>query len=136
MARPEDWPLIQRFHAEQNEQQGTTTALPNLFEGDGLARNVALAFIVERDGVPVQSFYMELVPEMCFAGTDPKATAIARREADRIAFLLRGMGFTGWRCDVPEHMNEHIERPLEHAGFRRVEGLVTHFRDLRIQGEE
>lgn len=132
LATADDWPLIQQFHQQQNEEQGTNTALPQLFDESGsLARNIALAFIVERDGIPISSFYCELVPELCFAGTDPGATATARRAADQISFLLRSLGFTGWRCVVPEHMNQHIARPLEHAGFKPDEGLVHHFKDLR-----
>lgn len=133
LARPADWPLIQEFHREQNRLQGTNTALPRLFKADGdFAPNIALAFIVERDGVPVQSFYFELVPEVCFAGCDPQATAYARREIDRIAFGLRGMGFTGINCKVPEHVAESIASPLERAGFEEDKGLVHFFKDLRL----
>ena len=124
LAKPSDWPLIQRFNRHQNELQGTNTALPQIFDAAGnFAPNIALAFIVERDGVAVQSFYFELIPEVCFAGCDPQATAYARREIDRIAFGLRAMGFTGIRCSVPEHMNEHIASPLKHAGFEEDEDL-------------
>lgn len=133
LARPSDWPLIQAFHQQQNQLQGTNTALPQLFKADGdFASNIALAFIVERDGVAVQSFYFELVPEVCFAGCDPQATAYARREIDRIAFGLRSMGFTGINCKVPEHMAESIASPLERAGFDEDKGLVHFFKDLRL----
>lgn len=132
-ARWQDEPLIRRLHEEQNRLQGTTTALPRLFTEEGsYAPNIALAFIVERDGVAVSSFYFELVPEVCFAGCDPQATAVARREIDRIAFGLRAMGYTGINCKVPEHMNAHIEKPLYKAGFREDVGLVHHFKDLRL----
>jgi len=138
LARAVDWPLIQRFHAEQNAAQETTTALPQLFAPNGdFAPNIAFAFVVERDGVPVQGFYFELVPEVCFAGCDPHATAIARREIDRIAFGLRSMGFTGLNCKVPEHMAESISSPLERAGFKPDDGLKHYFKDLRISvGED
>lgn len=133
LARPEDWPLIQHFHREQNAAQGTNTALPNIFgPGGDFAANIAMAFIVERDGKPVSSFYFELVPECCFAGCDPQATAVARREIDRIAFCLRNMGYTGIKCDVPEHMGEHIEPPLAKAGFRETTELRHFFKDLRL----
>lgn len=133
LAKPKDWNLIQQFHQDQNRLQGTNIALPKLFDANGdFAPNIALAFIVERDGVPVQSFYFELVPEVCFAGCDPQATAYARREIDRIAFGLRNMGYTGIRCAVPEHMAESIAAPLDRAGFDLDKGLVHFFKDLRL----
>ena len=133
LAKPSDWPCIERFHREQNDLQGTDTALPQLFRADGdFAANIALAFMVERDGVAVQSFYFELVPEVCFAGCDAQATAYARREIDRIAFGLRGMGYTGINCKVPEHMAESIAAPLERAGFAKDLGLAHFFKDLRM----
>jgi len=135
LARPADWPLIQRLHAEQNRMQGTNTALPEIFTANGaFAENIALAFIVERKGVPVQSFYFELVPEVCFAGCDAKATAYARREIDRIAFLLRSLGFTGINCKVPQPVVEQIAPPLGEAGFQRSV-MVNFFKDLRLKGE-
>lgn len=138
LARPSDWPLIQKFHDEQNKLQGTRTALPRLFDGNGdFARNIAMAFIVERDGKPVSSFFFELVPEVCFAGCDPKATAFARREIDRIAFGLRGMGFTGINCKVPVSVADVIKSPLEAAGFDEDRDLRHFFKDLRLPpGEE
>lgn len=133
LARPRDWPQIQVFHVEQNEKQGTNTALPQLFAPDGdFAPNIALAMVVERDGVAVSSFYFELVPEVCFAGCDPQATAVARREIDRIAFSLRSMGYTGINCKVPEQMGEAIAPPLEKAGFTEDAGLKHFFKDLRL----
>jgi hypothetical protein len=137
LARPADWPLIHKFHVEQNILQQTSTALPKIFTDSGeFSPNIALAFVVERDGVPVSSFYFELVPEVCFAGCDPQATAVARREIDRIAFGLRAMGFTGINCKVPEHMAEAIAKPLEKAGFTEDEGLQHFFKDLRLPEPE
>lgn len=135
---------IRRLHEDQNRAQGTDYALPQLFEMDAegrwsLTRNMALAFIVEQDGKPVQAFYFELVPEVCFAGCDAASTAFARREIDRIAFLLRNMGFTGLNCKVPEHMAETIGAPLSKAGFGPDDGLAHFFKDLRLPasaGEE
>lgn len=137
MAVPADLPLIQDFHDTQNRRQGTTVALPKLFTAEGdFTRNIALAFMVERDGTPVQAFFFELVPEVCFAGCDPQATAYAQREIDRIAFLLRGMGFTGINCKVPDHLAKHIDGPLERAGFAPDTGLTHFFKDLRLQEKE
>lgn len=133
LARPEDWPMIQRFHREMNEAQGTNTALPTIFGPSGdFAGNIPIALIIERDGHPVSSFYFENVPECCFAGCDPQATAVARREIDRIAFCLRNMGYTGIKCDVPQRMGEAIESPLLKAGFRETTELRHFFKDLRL----
>lgn len=137
LARPSDWPLIKQFHQEQNLLQGTDYALPKLFDAGGnFAPNIALVFMIERNGNPVQAFYFELVPEVCFAGCDPAATAFARREIDRIAFGLRGMGFTGINCKVPEHLAESISAPLEKAGFDEDAKLRHFFKDLRVEEKE
>ena len=137
LATVADWPLIQRFHCEQNGAQGTHTALPQLFGDHGnFASNIALVFINERNGVPVQSFWYILVPELCFAGTDAEATAHARREAEPNAFLLRSMGFTGTNCKVPEHMAESIRSPLEKAGYSEDLGFTHFFKDLRLPAQE
>lgn len=133
LARAADWAAIQGFHAEQNRVQGTSTALPLLFDESGeFARNIALAMVVERDGQVVSSFYFELVPEVCFAGCDAQATAYARREIDRIAWALRKMGFTGIQCKVPEVMDGSIQTPLRRAGFEEESGLAHYFKDLRL----
>jgi hypothetical protein len=133
-------PLFQRFHREQNEAHGTNYLLPELFDANGeFARNIAMAFIVESDGIPVQGFYFELVPEVCFAGCDASATAFARREIDRIAFALRNMGYQGIACKVPDELAAVIGKPLEKAGFEPDHGLSHFFKDLRIPaaaGEE
>lgn len=133
LARPGDWPMIELFHQEQNGRQGTNTSLPTLFRDNGdFSENIALAFVVERDEVPVSSFYFELVPEVCFAGCDPQATAFARRQINQIAFGLRCLGYTGINCKVPQHMAESIASPLEKAGFNKDEDLVHFFKDLRL----
>lgn len=136
IAQPSDWPTIQRLHAEQNAEQGTNTALPQIFEGKGFARNIALAIMAERDGVPVQVRWYINVPELCFAGMDPVATAAAQRAAEMDAFLLRAMGFTGTNCKVPECVAEHIDGPLTRAGYREDSGLKHYFKDLRLPKKE
>lgn len=137
LATPADWPRIQELHAEQNRLQGTHTALPRLFTPSGdFARNIALVFMVERAGIAVQSFYFEAVPEVCFAGCDPQATAYARREIERIAFLLRGMGYTGINCKVPTHLAESIASPLTLAGFGPDDTFAHFFKDLRRGPDE
>ena len=136
LAKPYDWPMIQMFHRDQNEAQGTNYVLPQLFGPyRGFATNIAAAFIVERDGNPVQAFYFELIPEVCFAGCDPQATAYARREIDRIAFCLRSMGYSGINCKVPKQVEESISAPLKRAGFTSDEGLAHFFKDLRLPVE-
>ena len=138
LATVRDWQTICRLHEQQNAMQGTNYALTQLFAANGdLAPNIALAFVVESDGLLCSSFYFELVPEVCFAGCDPQATAYARREIDRIAFGLRSMGYMGINCKVPEHMAESIAAPLEKAGFEKDVALTHFFKDLRLPaGEE
>ena len=134
LARPSDLATIRRLHDQQNAAQGTLTALPQLFDVDGeFARNIAMAFMVEREGLPVQAFWFVTVPEVCFAGCDGNATAYAQREINRISFALRAMGYSGINCKVPEPMGDLIRPFLEEAGFEDETTTFVHFfKDLRL----
>lgn len=138
LAKPRHLPVIERLHAAQNAAQGTNTALPRLFDAKGdFAPNIAMVFMVERDDEPVQAFWFICVPEVCFAGCDGKATAYAQSEIDRIAFALRGMGFSGLNCKVPGEMGEAIRPFLEGAGFEDETARFVHFfKDLRLKEKE
>lgn len=126
-AQPEDWPEIQRLHAEQNAKHGTNYELPYLW-----GQHIAVALVGERDGRIVQALYVERVAEMCFVGADPKGTAYARREIDGLAWILKGQRFRWLHCLVPKQLAEAIAKPLKRAGFdNRADEIALFTRDLR-----
>jgi hypothetical protein len=135
-ATPDDLPSICRFHAEQNERDGTSYPLPVLFDKDGKLTDRAPVVLVgceEGSDVPVQAIWVERRAELMFAGCDnPKATAFARRDIDGLAGMLSWLGYSGLHCDVPIEWADAIGRPLDKAGFSRNDDHLAHFfKDLR-----
>lgn len=123
VATERDLPLIEHLHAQQNEKNGTTHALPKLF-----TPLVPIVLIGYEGRTPVQALYVELVPELRFAGCDPKATAHSRREAGRIFYALQSMGHSGVQCKVPnDEIGEMIRKPLEEVGFKDETAKFLHF---------
>lgn len=131
-ARPEDMPRIIEWHREQNERDGTRYPLTRLFGPDGtLMRNVPVALIAEQEKEPQAAIYVELVPELMFAGCNPKATAFARRDIDAMMSVLRWQGYEGLNCRVPRSRAISVAKPLIAAGFHSTENsLVNFFREL------
>ena len=134
-ATPADLPFIKKFHAEQNERDGTSYPLPVFFDKDGKLTDrtpVALVGCVDGSDEPVQAIWVERRAELMFAGCDPKATAFARRDIDGLAALLEWMGYTGLHCDVPLAVSEPVSKPLIKAGFSQNDDRLAHFyKDLR-----
>jgi hypothetical protein len=134
-ATPADLPFIKRFHAEQNERDGTSYPLPRLFDKDGNLTDrapVVLVGVEEGSDEPVQAIWVERRAELMFAGCDPKATAFARRDIDGLAAVLTWLGYSGLHCDVPVALVEAIGKPLGKAGFEQNDHNLAHFfKDLR-----
>jgi hypothetical protein len=134
-ATPADLPFIERFHAEQNERDGTSYPLPRFFDKAGKLSDrvpVALVGCEEGSDKPVQALWVERRAELMFAGCNPKATAFARRDADALAAVLSWLGYDGMHCDVPLSLAEQIARPLGAAGFSQNDDRLAHFyKDLR-----
>lgn len=134
-ATPADYPFVLLRHHEQNERDGTNYRLPEWFDERGnLLPNIALAFVIEQDGQILQGVFFEAKQvEMCLAGCDPRATAVAQREIDGAAYLLRSMGYTAIHTLVPRVVVDAIEKPLGRAGFTKNEHLVDFYK--RIGGD-
>ncbi len=134
-ATPADLPFIKRFHAEQNERDGTSYPLPRLFDKEGNLTDrvpVVLVGVEEGSDEPVQAIWVERRAELMFAGCDPKATAFARRDIDGLAAVLTWLGYSGLHCDVPLTLVEAIRKPLGKAGFEQNDHRLAHFfKDLR-----
>ncbi len=127
-ATPDDWPTIQRLHAEQQAAQGTDYELPYLF-----APYIAIALVgVDESGAIRNCIYVETIAEMRFVGCDPRATALTWREITGLAYVLRLQGFRWLECFVPRPLKKLIQKPLRRAGFECVDKELAHFtRDLR-----
>lgn len=116
------------LHREQNERDGTHYPLPRMFgERGSFDPDIALALAVDRGKELAQGIYFQSVAEMCFAGCDPRATAYARHEINAVRYTLRGMGFKGVRCLVPQIRAAQLEQPLLETGFRRTDPEFASF---------
>lgn len=138
-ARPDDWPYILEEHKRQNERDGTSYPLPLFFTDDGRLRpNIPVALVVEDDaGNILQSIYIETTAELCFSGTNPRATAYAERDMESLVYLLQQHGLTEIHSCVPSIVAAPIGKPLTRAGFTRRDDLVYFARDIRpnLEGE-
>lgn len=127
-AVPEDWPAILKLHREHQAAQGTNYELPYLFRP-----GIVLALVgVDDTGKIRNCAYVEAVAELRFVGTDPKATAYARREIAGLVYILKQKGFRWLECFVPRKLKHSIGKPLERSGFSCVDDELAHFtKDLR-----
>jgi hypothetical protein len=136
-ARLNDASMIQLLHEEQNERDGTNYPLPDLFAGEKVSKVPVVLAVEHSDEGMIGSLYVDTAPELCFAGCDPRATAVARRDIEALAYMLMQMGFTHLRCLVPKGEVDSIRRPLERAGFKERDDLVIFSRQLRqAQGDD
>lgn len=124
LAKPSDWDAIVALHAEQNERDGTEYPLPTLF-GD---KGIVLALVVELDSKVIQALWFEArTVELCFAGCDQRGTAIAEKDIEYFAYLLRQRGIAGINCKVPKQVSRAIGKPLRRGGFKRDDKTLDHF---------
>lgn len=129
-ARLSDMAHIRKFHAEQNERDGTSYPLPQIFNKDGTTSDrvpIVLVGCEEDSDIPVQAIWVERRAELMFAGCDPKATAFARREIEALMTNLIWLGYSGLYCEVPIALAETIGKPLDKAGFERTDERLAHF---------
>lgn len=136
-ATPKDIPEIAARHREQNERDGTSYPMPEIYDMNGKHKpNVPLA-LVTVDGEEVkQGVVFERAPiisvdvsavEMSLFGKDPKATAQLEREISNAFYLLRSMGYHVVHSFVPKQVVIPIEKPFRRAGFERDDFRLAHF---------
>jgi hypothetical protein len=128
LAVPADWNAIVALHNEQQAEQKSNFELPWLF------RHPIVAAIVGEDehGVIRHCFYGEAVVEMRHVGCNARCTALAQRESEGFAYLLRALGYRWLECFIPRRLARNIGKPLRRAKFVCVDKLLAHYtRDLR-----
>ena len=133
-ATPNDLRFVRLFHDEQNQRDGTSYPLPQFFDKAGAPTDrvpVSLVGVPEGALEPVQAIWVERRAELMFAGCDPKATAFARRDIDGLIRVLAWLGYSGLHCDAPMAIADAISKPLDKAGFRRVNELASFYREVK-----
>jgi hypothetical protein len=127
-AVPSDWDAIVALHKDQQTAQGSNFELPWLFRHPIVAAIVG----VDDDGVVRHCFYGEAIVEMRHVGLDPRCTALAQRESEGFAYMLKAMGYRWLETFVPRRLAKMIGKPLWRAGFECVDKELAHYsRDLR-----
>jgi hypothetical protein len=136
--RPQDIPEVERRHAEQNQRDGTSYPLPQIFdESWRWMPNIALALTV-LDGEEIkQGVVFERACEMLLFGCDPKATATLHKQIESAFYLLGQKGYGVVHCFVPKQVVVPVEKPLQKVGFVRDDFRLAHFcKDLTEIEEE
>ena len=126
---PADVPALVERLREQNDRDGTSYALPQVFDAQGvrLAR-IPLALVavdVETGEVRQGHVWEQTVEHMTF-GMDAEATVCSMREQEAVFFLLRERGFVDEHLLVP---NVRVKQ-MEH-GLKSLMGMIETRRELR-----
>lgn len=132
---PFDLPQVEEKARQQNERDGTTYPVPEIFQPDlstpggwQLAENVPLALVSEINGRVEQAHvYLRTVEQMSF-GTNRRATALSLRQAAAAFYLLKQKGYQDLHVLVPKQRTEAMKHRLAEAmGLERDDDRLAHF---------
>lgn len=132
---PFDLPLVAERAREQNERDGTSYPVPEIFEPDAtrtggwkLVDNVPLALVSEMNGRLEQAHVFLRTLEMMSFGTNRRATALSMRQAPAAFYLLRQKGYQDLHVLVPKNRTEAMQHRLAEAmGLVRDDDRLAHF---------
>lgn len=125
---PGDIPILEEKLREQNERDGTSYHLPQIFDAHGkrLSRiPLALAAVDLRSGEVRQGHVFEQTLEQTTYGMDSEATVCSMHEQGAVMFLLRERGYRDLHLFVPASAPE-MEHGLKHI-YRMSKTGFTHF---------
>lgn len=127
----EDLPALRQRLAEQNERDGTSYALPQIFDTNGRrVPSIALALVaydVETGEVVQGHVYERTVEQMTF-GISPEATVCSMHEQEAVFFLLREKGYRDLHVLVPDQRVGDMKHGLDKIlRLNCTEGVLTHF---------
>lgn len=126
---PADLPAVEERLREQNERDGTSYGLPQIFDERGIRLpNISLALVaVDIDtGRVEQGLTVEHTSELMLFGTNAKATVCSMHESDAIWYLLRERGLRDVHILVPAERTKDMKHGLESIIGMSATGL-THF---------
>jgi hypothetical protein len=129
--RPADLPAVQVALDRQNRRDGTSFALPEIWdrEGNRLPR-IALALVaadVKTDRA-ITGWVWERTLEMCGYGVSRRATFESVEQADAVFWALREKGYTDLHIQVPKKHAAALEAAMtEKMGMLRDDDELAHF---------
>lgn len=128
---PADVPQALERLEEQNARDGTSYALPRVFDEKGQRlRQIPLALVAEdmETGRVVQAHVWETTLEHMAFGVDARATVGSMREQEAVWYLLRQRGFTDEHMFVPVERAPDMKHGLETIlGMIATEKVLMHF---------
>jgi hypothetical protein len=129
LAQPKDIPVLLRKLKEQNERDGTSYPLPDIFDEEGRqAENIPLAWVVQHGKDVLGGGLVESKGlEMMLIGCDPRITIVIKREGPGIIYTLKAMGFRWIRCLVTRTVVKQVKGAMKEAGFRRDDSRFASF---------
>ena len=129
LAQPKDIPVLLRKLKEQNERDGTSYPLPDIFDEEGRqAENIPLAYVVERGSEIFGGIIFESKGvEMMFIGCSPRVTLTIGDNGPGVLYTLRAMGFRWIRSLVTRTVVKQVKGAMKEAGFRRDDSRFASF---------
>ncbi len=125
-----DLPALTERLAEQNERDGTSYGLPEIFDAQGRRlASIALALVAcdTETGEVMQGHVYERTVEQMSFGISPEATVCSMHEQEAVFFLLREKGYRDLHVLVPNQRVEDMRHGLEKIlKLKCTEGVLTH----------
>lgn len=138
--RPADVPAVLERLREQNERDGTSYRMPQVFDERGVRLAgipLALVAVDTETGEVVQGHIYETTLEQMSFGTDARATVCSIREQEAVFFLLRERGFSDIHILVPEQRAHNMQHGLEKTLKMSATGMRHFYRRLdSMENEE
>jgi hypothetical protein len=126
--RPQDIPEVERHCRLQNERDGTSYGVPEIFdESWRISPNIPVSLVIVDGDNVVQGVVVERTAELLLFGTEPRATAELHKHIEGLFYVLRQKGYSGLHCFVPKQVEIPIAKPLEKAGFVRDDFRLSHY---------
>ena len=136
---PADVPAVIERLQEQNERDGTSYSMPQVFDTTGgRLPNIPLALVaVDVDsGDVVQGHVWEKTVEHTAYGTSARATVCSMQEQDAVAFLLRERGYRDEHIFVPQVRVKEMQHGLERIYGMSATGFAHFYRLLDPEENE
>lgn len=109
-ATADDRPALEAIQQEMNQRLGKDYELPDL---DG--KSIMTAMVAEFEGQIIGMAYVEVVEELKFCTTDPRFSAVFRRDQwPGIIADSKEQGIRWIQMPVPKHADKRIAKALKH----------------------
>ena len=126
-----DVPAVLDLLREQNDRDGTSYGVAQVFDGRGNRMpNIPLALVAEDvdTGQVVQAHVWERTLEHTVFGTSAEASVCSMHEQAAVWYLLRQKGYRDEHILVPVARVPSLARGLDSIlGMKSTEGLLEHF---------